>query len=77
MNGFIRFLLYANEFDIEGFVYSSSQWQEIHAKVSDKAVVYIILDQDVTFKKYILPNWPGIKTIYNHSQPKGFAYNHK
>lgn len=51
------------------------QWQEIQAKVSDKAVVYIILDQDVTFKEYILPNWPGIKVIYNISQPKGFAYN--
>jgi hypothetical protein len=50
------------------------QWQEIHARVSDKAVVYIILDQDVTFKEYILPNWPGIKTIYNHFQPFGFAY---
>lgn len=26
MNGFIRFLLYSNEFDIAGLVYSSSQW---------------------------------------------------
>ena len=49
-------------------------WREIHARVSEKTVVYIILDQDVTFKEYILPNWPGIKTIYNHFQPFGFAY---
>ena len=53
----------------------ASQWQDIHAKVSDKTVVYIILDQDVTYKEYILPNWPGIKTIYNRSQPRGFAYS--
>jgi hypothetical protein len=26
MTGFIRFLLYANKFDIEGLVYCSSQW---------------------------------------------------
>jgi hypothetical protein len=50
------------------------QWEEIHARVSNKTVIYIILDQDVTFKEYILPNWPGIKTIYNHFQPFGFAY---
>jgi hypothetical protein len=50
------------------------QWQEIHARVSDRTVIYIILDQDVTYKEYILPNWPGIKTIYNHFQPFGFAY---
>ncbi|MCC5930281.1 MAG: DUF1593 domain-containing protein [Cyclobacteriaceae bacterium] len=53
----------------------TAHWQDIHTKVSDKAVVYIILDQDVTFKEYILPNWPGIKTIYNRSQPAGFAYS--
>ena len=26
MDSFIRFLLYSNEFDLEGLVYSSSQW---------------------------------------------------
>ena len=50
------------------------QWQDIHKKVSEKAVVYIILDLDATFQEYILPNWPGIKTIYNRFQTRGFAY---
>ena len=29
-------------------------------KVSRKAVVYIILDQDVTFREYVEPNWPEL-----------------
>ena len=50
------------------------EWEAIHSMVSDKAVVYIILGQDVTYDEYVLPNWPGIKTIFNRRQPRGFAY---
>lgn len=53
----------------------TAEWDQIHEKVSNKAIVYIILGQDVTFQEYILPNWPDLKTIYNHGQPRGFAYD--
>ncbi len=53
----------------------TDQWQEIYNKVVNKTIVYIILNQDVTFLEYILPNWPDIKTIFNRSQPRGFAYS--
>jgi hypothetical protein len=52
----------------------TSQWEKIHRKVSQKAVLYIILDQDACYKKYVAPNWPDIKVIYNTSQFWSFAY---
>ena len=35
-------------------------------RVSRKAVLYIILDQDKTFREYILPNWPDLETLVSH-----------
>ncbi len=49
-------------------------WEEIYTKVSDKAVLYTVLDQDATYEKYIEPNWPEVKVIYNSDQFWCFAY---
>ena len=50
------------------------EWDAIYHKVSDKAVLYIIQDQDGTYRNYVQPNWPEIRTIYNGTQFFGFAY---
>ena len=52
----------------------SPQWNSIYKKVSDKATLYIILDQDETYKKYISLNWPDVKVILNSTQFWCFAY---
>ena len=43
-------------------------------KVSRKAIIYIILDQDKTFRKYIQPNWPGITVLGSFRQFAAIAY---
>jgi hypothetical protein len=44
-------------------------------KVSRKAVVYIILDQDDTFRKYIEPNWPKLQVLGSFRQFGALAYS--
>lgn len=44
-------------------------------KVSQKAVIYIILDQDETFRKYIEPNWPNLEILGSFRQFGAIAYN--
>ena len=44
-------------------------------KVSQKAVVYIILDQDGTFRKYIEPNWPRLQVLGSFRQFGVLAYS--
>ncbi len=53
---------------------SSADWKNIYKRVSDKIVMYNILDQDATTKKYINVNWPEIKIINNFAQFWCFAY---
>ncbi|HEY5824723.1 MAG TPA: nucleoside hydrolase-like domain-containing protein [Cyclobacteriaceae bacterium] len=53
---------------------NSSQWSTIKKKVSDKAIIYAVLDQDATYQKYVAPNWPDIKVFYNAAQFWNFAY---
>jgi hypothetical protein len=43
-------------------------------RVSRKAVVYIILDQDDTFRKYIEPNWPKLEVLGSFRQFDALAY---
>lgn len=52
----------------------TSEWDGIHRKVSDKAVLYIIQGQDGTYNTYIEKKWPEIRTIHNGSQFYGIAY---
>lgn len=44
-------------------------------RVSRKAVVYIILDQDDTFRKYIEPNWPKLQVLGSFNQFGVIAYD--
>lgn len=50
------------------------QWPAIQRKISDKLVIYNILNQDATLNDYIRPNWPNVKIIDNRSQFWSFAY---
>lgn len=49
-------------------------WQKIYDKVSKKAIIYAVLDQDATYKKYVAPNWPQIRVFYNSNQFWCLAY---
>lgn len=50
------------------------QWDAVYRKVSDKAFLYIIQDQDGAYRNYVQKNWPEIRTVYNGTQFFGFAY---
>lgn len=52
----------------------TAEWELIYSKVSEKAVLYTVLDQDATYSEYIAPNWPLIKVIYNSDQFWCLAY---
>ena len=43
-------------------------------KVNQKAVLFIILDQDDTFRKYIEPNWPKLQVVLSARQFGVIAY---
>jgi len=51
-----------------------SDWEKIKEKVSHKAIIYTILDQDATYKNYIGIHWPKVLTFYNSIQFAAFAY---
>ncbi|MFC3927941.1 nucleoside hydrolase-like domain-containing protein [Streptococcus caprae] len=51
-----------------------SNWKEIQQKVYDKLVVYIILDQDDSYKNYIQKSWPKLTVINDSSNFWHFAY---
>ena len=52
----------------------TAEWETVYRKVSDKAVLHIIQDQDGTYRTYVEPHWPEIRTVYNRLQFFGFAY---
>ncbi len=43
-------------------------------RVSHKAIIYIILDQDKTFRQYIEPNWPKLQVLGSFRQFACIAY---
>jgi len=43
-------------------------------EVSEKAVIYIILNQDRTLREYIQPNWPDLQVLNSFKQFRVFAY---
>jgi len=45
------------------------------ARLSRKAVIFIILDQDKTFRKYIQPNWPDMQVLGSFRQFGTIAYS--
>ncbi len=52
----------------------TQEWDAVYEKVSAKAILYTVLDQDATYRKYIAPNWPTIRVFYNSAQFWSFAY---
>jgi Protein of unknown function (DUF1593) len=60
---------------IEDNFKNTPKWPSIQEKVSKKAIIYAILDQDATYKKYIAGQWPNIKVYYNSKQFWCLAYN--
>ncbi len=52
-----------------------TQYPDQIDKVSKKAIVYIILDQDETFRKYIEPNWPKLQVLGSFRQFGVIAYS--
>jgi hypothetical protein len=59
---------------IEEQYQNSDKWKEIYEKICKKAIIYTILDQDATYKKYISENWKDLKIFYNSNQFWCFAY---
>ena len=59
---------------IEDEYKDTDNWEAIRKKVCDKAIIYAILDQDATYRKYIAPNWPELNIFYNSNQFWCFAY---
>lgn len=59
---------------IEDEYKNTPNWHDVQKKVSEKAIIYAVLDQDNTYHKYIEPNWPKVKVLYNASQFWNFAY---
>ena len=54
---------------------NTDQWETVYQRVSKKAIIYTIMDQDATYKKYIGIFWPNIRVFYNSFQFAGFAYS--
>lgn len=52
----------------------SPEWEAVYQKVCDKARLYLIQDQDGTYRNYVEKNWPDIRMVYNGTQFFGFAY---
>ncbi|MDN3633221.1 DUF1593 domain-containing protein [Neolewinella lacunae] len=52
-------------------------WPAVQNWVNAKAIIYTIMDQDATLRKYITPNWPGITVYYNAGQFWALAYGWK
>lgn len=50
------------------------EWESIKQKVSDKLILYIILDQDDSYSSYIAKNWPEIRILNDQSNFWHFAY---
>ena len=59
---------------IEDQYKKTEKWQEIYKKVCKKAIIYAILDQDATYKKYISVHWKDVKVYYNSTQFACLAY---
>lgn len=59
---------------IEDQYKGTPEWEPIYNKVTQKAILYAILDQDATYRKYIAPHWPDLKVYYNSNQFWCLAY---
>lgn len=53
---------------------ADKNWPTIKAKISNKAIIYTVMDQDATYKNYIGVHWPEIRVFYNAHQFGSLAY---
>lgn len=51
-----------------------AEWPSVQKKINNKLTLYIILDQDETYTKYISVNWPALKVILSTAQFWSLAY---
>jgi len=49
-------------------------WEALKKRISKKTVLYTVLDQDNTYARYVAPNWPEVRVLYNAAQFWNFAY---
>lgn len=61
-------------YSIEQQYKGTPQWDKIYKKVCDKVTMYIVMDQDDTFEKYISENWSDITFIKDSDTWWCFAY---
>ena len=59
---------------IEDRYKGTPEWNDIYKKVSDKTIMYIIMDQDATYRNYVAVSWPDIRVNMNSSQFGSVAY---
>ncbi|MBP2620577.1 nucleoside hydrolase-like domain-containing protein [Streptococcus panodentis] len=59
---------------IEEAYKDKSNWKDIQAKIYKKLILYIILDQDNSYKAYIQKSWPDLQVINDQSNFWHFAY---
>ncbi|MGM9940426.1 MAG: DUF1593 domain-containing protein [Bulleidia sp.] len=59
---------------IEETYRKTEQWEQVYRRVSEKVILYIILDQDESYASYIAENWPDIRIIQDTSNFWHFAY---
>lgn len=62
---------------IEDDYKNTPKWKSIYDKVSKKAILFTIMDQDATYKNYISKSWPEVTVYYNASQFWSLAYGWK
>ena len=62
---------------IEDEYENKNNWADIQKKVAEKAIIYTIMDQDATIRKYISIHWPDIRIYYNASLFWCLAYGWK
>jgi hypothetical protein len=59
---------------IEDEYKNTNQWEAIYKKIGKKAIIYAVLDQDATYKKYVAGHWSNIRVFYNSDQFWCLAY---
>jgi hypothetical protein len=59
---------------IEDEYKGTRRWRSVYKRVVSKARLYVILDQDETYKDYIDPHWPDIDVVMNRDQFWTVAY---
>ncbi len=59
---------------IEDEYKGTAGWDALYQKISKKAILYNIMNQDDTYKTYIAVHWPDIKVYYNSWQFGCLAY---